>query len=79
MNDEKQAPPEVREKAQEILKRMESDPSFRQQVESDPEGVLTGAGLPIDAVGDFLRETGDVAGYGVCPRTRVFACLFTGA
>ncbi|MDQ2984857.1 MAG: hypothetical protein M3R70_13195 [Actinomycetota bacterium] len=80
MNEEKRAPDDVREKAQEILKRMESDASFREQVESDPEGALTGAGLPADAVEDFLREsaTAEVAGYRGCTQTCGFTCLWTG-
>lgn len=80
MSADKTAPPEVREKAQQILRRIESDPAFRQQVEEAPEEALTGAGLPADAVEDFLRESGsgEVAGYRGCTSTCGFTCLWTG-
>lgn len=79
MSSQEGAPAEVREKAQEILNRLESDPSFKQQVESDPEGTLTSAGLPKDAVEDFVREAqlAEVGGYRDCSSTCLFTCLHT--
>lgn len=62
MSAEKQAPTEVREKAEDIIRRLETDPSFREEVESNPEEALTGAGLPANAVEDFLRESGELVG-----------------
>ncbi|MDQ2984858.1 MAG: hypothetical protein M3R70_13200 [Actinomycetota bacterium] len=77
MSSEQKAPDDVRAKADEIKKRLDSDDAFRQQVESDPESALTGAGLPADAVEDFMRETSEVAGYRNCTRTCGFTCLWT--
>lgn len=75
---EQRAPDDVRQKADEIKSRMESDASFRQQVESNPEEALTGAGLPAKAVEDFLREGAEVGGYRGCTSTCGFTCLWTG-
>jgi hypothetical protein len=47
-----------KEKAAEIVARAKSDPSFKQQVQDDPLGVLRQAGLSDEAIGDFLREDG---------------------
>ncbi|MDQ2984859.1 MAG: hypothetical protein M3R70_13205 [Actinomycetota bacterium] len=78
--EEKRAPDDVRAKADEIKQRLQSDDSFRQQLESNPEEALTGAGLPKEAVEDFLRESGsgEVAGYRGCTSTCGFTCLWTG-
>ncbi len=52
--------------ANQIVQRLQDDVSFREAVKQDPTAVLTGAGLPAAAVGDFLgalKYTGEVAGY----------------
>ena len=51
-----------------LAERAKSDEEFRSQIESDPLGTLTSAGLPSEVVGDFLRDSGlsaegDVQGY----------------
>lgn len=77
---------QVRAKADELAKRMQSDAQFRQQIEADPVAALTGAGLPADAASDFLLEygqTNDVSGYLWCRDTClgdsscVSTCLLT--
>lgn len=80
MSSREGASPEVREKAQEILNRLKNDPSFKQQIESDPEGTLTAARLPKEAVGDFLRETdlAEVGGYTICNFSCLYTCVRTG-
>jgi hypothetical protein len=70
----------TRAKARALAERLKSDPSFRTQVEADPAGTLTGAGLPDQAVTDFLTDTGiqaDVAGYALCTDSCLITCLFT--
>ena len=57
---------QVRAKAKELADRVQSDPSFRSSVESDPSGALTAAGLPAKAVEEFVIDVGitpDVGGY----------------
>ena len=65
---------DVRTKASQLIDRMGTDPAFRDQIKADPVGALTAAGIPQDAVGDFLHEAGvpnegEVAGYMMCART----------
>ena len=72
----------ARAKARELAGRLKSDPGFRKQVESDPAGTLTGAGLPDQAVTDFLNDTGiqaDVSGYARCTDSCLITCLVTHA
>ena len=56
---------QVRATAQKLAERVKSDPAFKHQVEKDPLGTLTAAGLPGEAVSQFLREAEltEVAGY----------------
>ncbi len=75
--DQKQA--EVRETAKQIAHRLIDEPDFRDQVKQDPNAALTDAGLPADAVPDFLREIGaqdndEVSGYGMCSWTCSWTC-----
>ncbi|MFW6074699.1 MAG: hypothetical protein ACOC9Y_03835 [Chloroflexota bacterium] len=75
--DQKQA--EVRETAKQIAHRLIDEPNFRDQVKKDPQTALTGAGLPAEAVPDFLREIGaqsddEVSGYGMCTWTCSWTC-----
>src|SRR5688500_11501644 len=53
----------VIETAKTIINRIQNDPAFREQVEKDPTGTLTGLGLPQDSVEDVMREGYDVAGF----------------
>ncbi len=49
-----------------IVNRLESDPGFQQRVTTDPRGVLREAGLPDEAIDDYLRAStsdDEVAGY----------------
>lgn len=61
----------IRTTARGLADRVSTDEAFKAQVQSDPSGTLTAAGLPEIAVGDFMRETGlsEVAGYFVCSLT----------
>ncbi len=58
-----------------LAERAKSDEEFRSQIETDPLGTLTAAGLPSEVVGDFLRDSGlsadgDVQGYwSICAGT----------
>ncbi len=60
-----------------LAERAKSDEAFRSQVEADPLGTLTAAGLPSEIVGDFLRDSGlsaegDVQGYwSICAGTGI--------
>ena len=47
-----------RDKLQGLVNRAKREPSFKQQVQDDPLGVLEQAGLSREAIGDFLREEG---------------------
>jgi hypothetical protein len=72
---------QMRDKGLAILERLQSDPAFKQQVEQDPKGALTGAGIPDRAVEDFMREAsvaGDVQGYMMCDHTCDWSCFITG-
>lgn len=72
----------ARAKARDLADRLKSDPAFRRQVESDPSAALTGAGLPENAVGDFLNDTGiqaDVSGFRNCRDSCIITCLVTHA
>jgi len=80
----------ARQTAREIGDRAMNDPSFKQQLADDPQGTLTSAGLPANAVNDFMREAvreqlveADVAGYGMSGGASdsgqecLFTCLYT--
>lgn len=58
---------EARTTAKQLAHRLIDDESFAQQVKSDPTGALTAAGLPEEAVSDFMRqfrvESDEVSGY----------------
>jgi hypothetical protein len=60
-----------------LAERAKTDEEFRSQIETDPLGTLTAAGLPGEIVGDFLRDSGlsadgDVQGYwSICVGTAV--------
>lgn len=47
-----------REKLQGLVDRANGEPQFRQQLRDDPIAVLQQAGVPIDLIGDYLREEG---------------------
>lgn len=52
--------------AEALVQRLRNDPVFRQQVESDPVGILVQAGVPERVIPDCLREanlTADVVGF----------------
>jgi hypothetical protein len=73
---------QIREKAKEVFARMNADPSFKAQVEQNPEATLVAAGLSAEAVPDFLSETQlvDVSGYivvsgGGCSFTCAITCI----
>lgn len=48
---------EIRSTAEEIVARLQTDPAFAEQVRADPTSALTSAGLPQEAVTEFLRVT----------------------
>ena len=60
---------QVRALARRLAEKAKNDPAFREQIMQDPMSTLTSAGLPEQAVADFLRETGlgDVSGYMLGP------------
>ena len=56
----------ARIRSRQVAQRLKDDASFRQQVEADPINALREAGVPDQALADFVREVGieaDVAGY----------------
>jgi hypothetical protein len=72
---------QMRDKGRAILERLQSDSAFKQQVEQDPKGALSAAGIPDRAVEDFMREAsvaGDVQGYRMCDMTCDWSCFITG-
>jgi hypothetical protein len=72
---------DLRAKGQELAQRLQNDPSFRQEVESDPAAAMRAAGIPEGAAADFLRETGvsaDVSGYQVKDDWCFWTCFITG-
>lgn len=72
---------QMRDKGVAILERLQRDPAFKQQVERDPQGTLSAAGIPTGAVEDFMREAsvaGDVQGYMMCDHTCEWSCFITG-
>ena len=86
MTETKAGSDEARAKGRELVQRIKNDPSFRQQLQSDPAGVMREAGLPEDAHLDVARESGvdaEVAGYArcwvTCDETCVVTCLVTSA
>ncbi len=60
---------QVRAIACRLAEQARKNPVFKEQILQDPQGTLTAAGLPEQAVADFLRETGlgDVSGYMMGP------------
>ncbi len=75
MNPEQFSPErleQIRQTAIELADRAKSDTEFREKIHQNPVGTLTEAGLPREAIGNFLRETqimdefDDVEGYGWC-------------
>jgi len=62
MTDDMQA---IRATARKLAEQAKTDPAFKEHIQQDPVKTLTDAGLPENAVSDFLRETGmsDVSGY----------------
>ena len=76
----------IREKASAIVARMQADHEFKKQVEQNPESTLVSAGLPAEAVLDFIEESqleaGDVQVYvvgggGGCTATCSLSCVIT--
>ena len=68
MSNAQQPTGQAREVATRLMERIRSEQGFADQIRADPVGVLTGAGLPETAVGEFLQQAeipieGDVAGY----------------
>jgi len=51
--------------SRQIVERIQTEPSFKEQIMKDPGSTLTAAGLPEKYIGEFLHETRlvDVAGY----------------
>lgn len=45
---------EYRSKAEEIIRRAETDKAFADQAKADPLGTLTGAGIPTDVARQML-------------------------
>lgn len=75
---------QVRETAKQIAHRLIDDAAFREQIRENPTATLTAAGLPEEAVSDFLREFGvpqdqdEVSGYwDGCSWTCTFTCNWT--
>lgn len=78
-----------RQSAEELVKRLQNDPAFKEQITADPMGTFQAEGLPAAAVDDFMREgliTPDVQGYsepiedgctGTCWWTCVKTCSTT--
>ena len=63
---------QARARVQEVVQRIKGDPNLARQAQTDPVGTLTGAGMPEEAIGDFLREEGieaEVSGYAACTIT----------
>ncbi len=65
---------QVRDTANQLIERMRNDSSFVDQLKANPTGTLTAAGLPQNAVGDFMHEAGipaegEVGGYMMCSET----------
>ena len=62
----------IRQQALSMVERAASDAEFRAHIQSDPQGTLTAAGLPADAVDDFMNQLrkldaqgADVSGYSI--------------
>lgn len=73
---------QVRATAIALAERIKSDAAFRTEVEANPTGTLTAAGLPGQAVEEFMVEVSEVAGYRppVCDSTcYILTCLVTHA
>lgn len=47
----------IRQTALAVAERAKTDEQFRVQIQQDPLETLTQAGLPREAIGEFLRET----------------------
>lgn len=81
MNELQQQNDEIRGTANAIAHRIIDEPDFREQIKENPHSALTGAGLPEEAVDEFLREwrsgipEGDeVSGYIVCHLSCLMTC-----
>lgn len=84
MSPSQQEIEQARSNANEIAHRLIDDAAFREQVRENPTATLTAAGLPEEAVTDFLREFNvprdqdDVTGYlDDCGWTCMFTCDWT--
>jgi hypothetical protein len=55
----------ARQVAEQIAQRAKSDPTYAQELRSDPATAAQAAGMPEEAIGAFLREEGlaEVSGY----------------
>jgi hypothetical protein len=65
---------QARETASRLMERLSNDQAFANQIKADPVGALTGAGLPQEAIGDFLHTANipteaEVSGYMMCQAT----------
>lgn len=72
----------IRQTARQLAERLKTDPAFRTQIELQPETTLIAAGLPEEAVPDFLHETqvsDEVSAYSVCCITCVTTPINTTA
>jgi hypothetical protein len=47
---------QARQKASEIIDRLSNDPQFAVSLRNDPTGTLRGAGLPDQAIGEFMDQ-----------------------
>jgi xanthine/CO dehydrogenase XdhC/CoxF family maturation factor len=59
-------PQAIRTTIDAIAQRAKADPAFLTQLQDDPVGVLSGAGLPDQAIVQAMRELGlepEVSGY----------------
>ena len=65
---------QIREKAVAITTRISGDAAFKAQVLSNPEATLLAAGMPAEAIPEFLAEqqAGETRGYGC-----TFTCVIT--
>src|SRR5437868_15427631 len=70
----------ARQKAKEIVERLGNDPQFAVALRNDPTGTLRGAGLPDQAIGEFMEQVrartligaeAEVSGY-ICSFLSIF-------
>ncbi|MEA2531102.1 MAG: hypothetical protein QOG89_2746, partial [Thermomicrobiales bacterium] len=74
MSDTQRHSQQVRDTANRLMERLQSDQDFAKKIKADPVGALTGEGLPQEAVGDFMHTAnvpteGEVSGYMMCSET----------